>query len=114
MLELYSQGKEKGGAVARVTLEGLTSQPVDGEDQDPRMGKTFLNDNPGMFSKRGNSCMEKGNSGTRTIMRRQEWRVIRRLVKGERGLCTKLTMVRTGFLPQLPVTHELRYDHNSN
>ncbi|KAF2362058.1 Phosphofurin acidic cluster sorting protein 1 [Trinorchestia longiramus] len=46
-LDLYGQGKEKGQPVARVTLEALSSQPVECDDSaDSRLVKNFLSDNP--------------------------------------------------------------------
>ncbi|XP_047739583.1 phosphofurin acidic cluster sorting protein 2 [Hyalella azteca] len=49
-LDLYAQGKDKGQPVARVTLEALSSQPVECDDSaDARIMKNFLADNPGDY-----------------------------------------------------------------
>lgn len=44
-LELYSEGKEKGSPLARVTMVSLSSQPVDTDEPGERT-KTFMADNP--------------------------------------------------------------------
>ncbi|XP_050716725.1 phosphofurin acidic cluster sorting protein 1-like isoform X2 [Eriocheir sinensis] len=46
-LELYSEGKEKGSPLARVTMVSLSSQPVDTDEPGERT-KTFMADNPGV------------------------------------------------------------------
>lgn len=45
-LELYSEGKEKGTSLARVTMVSLSSQPVD-TDEPAERTKSFMVDNPG-------------------------------------------------------------------
>jgi len=62
-LSLFSEaGKEKaghpGGLVARVTLEGLSSQPVDTDEADLRLAKSFLADNAG----RGEELLDSEDS----------------------------------------------------
>ncbi|XP_042236143.1 phosphofurin acidic cluster sorting protein 1-like isoform X2 [Homarus americanus] len=44
-LELYSEGKEKGTSLARVTMVSLSSQPVD-TDEPAERTKSFMADNP--------------------------------------------------------------------
>ncbi|XP_069985419.1 phosphofurin acidic cluster sorting protein 1 isoform X3 [Penaeus vannamei] len=44
-LELYSEGKEKGVSLAKVTMVSLSSQPVD-TDEPPERAKSFMADNP--------------------------------------------------------------------
>lgn len=44
-LELYSEGKEKGTSLARVTMVSLSSQPVDTDEPTERT-KSFMADNP--------------------------------------------------------------------
>ncbi|XP_042882605.1 phosphofurin acidic cluster sorting protein 1-like isoform X3 [Penaeus japonicus] len=44
-LELYSEGKEKGVSLAKVTMVSLSSQPVDTDEQ-PERAKSFMADNP--------------------------------------------------------------------
>ncbi|KAK4316071.1 hypothetical protein Pmani_012715 [Petrolisthes manimaculis] len=44
-LELYSEGKEKGPSLARVTMVSLSSQPVDTDEPGDR-AKSFMVDNP--------------------------------------------------------------------
>lgn len=63
-LELYSEGKEKGVSLAKVTMVSLSSQPVD-TDEPPERAKSFMADNPGRFPSRhlclrGKNC-RKGN-----------------------------------------------------
>ena len=45
-LELYSEGKEKGTPLAKVTMVSLSSQPVD-TDEPAERTKSFMADNPG-------------------------------------------------------------------
>ncbi|MPC45444.1 Phosphofurin acidic cluster sorting protein 1 [Portunus trituberculatus] len=44
-LELYSEGKEKGSPLAKVTMVSLSSQPVDTDEPGERT-KSFMADNP--------------------------------------------------------------------
>ncbi|XP_063606324.1 phosphofurin acidic cluster sorting protein 1-like isoform X3 [Penaeus indicus] len=46
-LELYSEGKEKGVSLAKVTMVSLSSQPVD-TDEPPERAKSFMADNPAL------------------------------------------------------------------
>ncbi|XP_053637197.1 phosphofurin acidic cluster sorting protein 2 isoform X6 [Cherax quadricarinatus] len=48
-LELYSEGKEKGTSLARVTMVSLSSQPVDTDEPTERT-KSFMADNPALAS----------------------------------------------------------------
>lgn len=47
-LELYSEGKEKGSPLAKVTMVSLSSQPVDTDEPGDRT-KSFMADNPGKW-----------------------------------------------------------------
>ncbi|XP_063859022.1 phosphofurin acidic cluster sorting protein 1-like isoform X3 [Scylla paramamosain] len=46
-LELYSEGKEKGSPLAKVTMVSLSSQPVDTDEPGDRT-KSFMADNPAL------------------------------------------------------------------
>ena len=46
-LVLYSEGKETC-ALAKVTMEGVSSQPADNEESTDRH-KAFITDNPGQY-----------------------------------------------------------------
>lgn len=48
---MYSEGKEKGVSLAKVTMVSLSSQPVD-TDEPPERAKSFMADNPGKFRSR--------------------------------------------------------------